>query len=247
MKARYLQPALGLLLALVCTASGSIATAADKPAAKAATGNVADRWVLWVKPGHEKEFEAGAKEHVAWRKSAGEPFSWAAYQPIVGTDLTYYVFRSDDHQWKDLDADDAWSMKAKADDAYEKQVAPHVAKVAHFFEETDSAHSHMTGDPKDYKYFQVITRNLKSGSRGDAMAAIDKVHKALTEQKWPYPYRLAWQVGGKDSLRIIFPTKNYAGMTDPSPSFFEVLTNALGAEDAAATQKQFGSSFEFVY
>jgi len=246
MKALNVRHLLGLLLALFLTVYGSYASAAEKTAAHAsvANGNVADRWVLWVKAGHEKEFEAGVKEHVAWRKKNGEPFSWMAYQPIAGTDLTYYVFRSDGHQWKDFDTEEAWSMKAKADDAYEKQVGPYVEKVAHFFEEIDDAHSHMVGDPKDYKYFSVITRNLKSGSRAEAMAAIEKIHKALTDQKWPYPYRLAWSIGGKDSLRIVLPMKSYADMADPNPSLYQVLAKALGAEDSAATLKSFGSSFE---
>ena len=245
MKAHYRFAAMGGLLLLAFLLACSTAQAADKAASKATAGNVADRWVVWVKPGHEKEFEAGVKEHVAWRKSAGEPFAWVAYQPIVGTDLTYYVFRSGDHQWKDLDVDDAWSIKSKADDMYEKQIAPYTMKVAHFFEETDAEHSNMIGDLKDYKYFQVITRHLKSGSRGEAMAAIAKIHKALTEQKWAHPYRLAWLVGGKDGLRIILPMKSYADMAAPNPSVYDVLAKALGADDAAATLKQFGSAFEF--
>lgn len=246
MKARYLQHVLGSLLTLFLIASGSNALAAEKPAAKAATGNIADRWVIWPKAGDEKNFEAAAKEYVAWLKKAGDPFSWTSYQPIVGADLTFYVFRSDDHQWKDFDAEENWRTKANDDAAYEKILAPHVMKVAHFFEETDAEHSHAVGNSSDYKYFQVITRNLKGGAHADAMAAIAKIHKALQDQKWPYAYRLAWLVGGKDSLRLSIPLKSFADMADPTPSVREVLTKALGADDAAATMKQYSSSFEMV-
>jgi hypothetical protein len=253
MKARNLRQLLGVMLALLFAVCGSYASAAEKAAAKAPaakvapaeSGNVADRWVLWPKAGHEHEFEAAVKEYVAWRKKNGDPFNWVAYVPVVGTDLGFYVVRSDDHQWKDIDTEEAWAMKSGANEAYDKQVGIHVDKVAHFFEEIDAAHSHMVGDPKDYKYFSVVTRNIKSGSRGEAMAAIDKIHKALTEQKWPYPYRLAWSVGGKDSLRLIFPMKGYADMVDPNPTVYQVLEKALGKEDAGATLKQFGTSLEF--
>lgn len=244
MKARYLQHTLGLLLALFFIAYGPATAAADKPAA--ASGNIADRWVVWPKAGHEKEFEPAVKEYVAWLKKAGDPFSWVAYQPTVGTDLTFYVFRSDDHQWKDFDAEEAWRTKAKDQEAFDRILGPHVGKAAHYFEETDTAHSHPVGDPKDYKYFSAITRNVKSGAGADARAAIDKIHKALTEQKWPHPYRVAWSIGGKDSLRIIFPMKGYADMADPNPTLSQVLEKALGKDEAAATMKQFGSSFEFV-
>lgn len=232
-----------MLLLVFLLLPGVAAVAADKAAPGAAMGNIADRWVLWPKPGQERQLEAAIKSHAAWRKKAGEPFVWVTYQPIVGTDLTYYVIRSEGHQWKDFDAEHAWAAKAKANDAYEQQVAPYVARMEHFFEETDVAHSQM-GDIKGDRYFSVTTRQLKPGSRGEAMAAVDKIQKAITDAKWPYRYRLAWLIGGADSLRIIFPMKDYAAMADPDPSLHEVLAKALGPEGANATLKQFGNSFE---
>ena len=245
MKARSFQHTLGIIFVLLFAVSGSNTFAADKPAAKPpVAGNIADRWVLWPKAGHEKDFEAAAKEYTAWLKKAGDPFTWTAYQPVVGNDLTYYVFRSDNHQWKDFDAEEVWREKAKDDEAYMRLIAPHVEKAAHYFEETDAAHSHMLGDLGDYKYFSVTTRTLKSGSRGDAMAAIEKIHKALTDQKWPRSYRLAWTTGGKGSFRLIMPMKNWAEMADPNPTLYEALGKALGQDDAAATLKQFSTALE---
>jgi hypothetical protein len=246
MKARYFQHLLGLALALLIAFFAGNTIAADKPAAKAPPpGNIADRWVLWPKAGHEMAFEAAVKEYVAWLKKAGDPFTWTGYQPVVGNDLTYYVFRSENHVWKDFDAEDAWREKAKDNENFMRILGPHVEKTTHYFEETDAEHSHMIGEPSDYKFFSVTTRNLKSGSRAEAMAAIDKIHKAFTEQKWPYPYRLAWMIGGNGGLRVVFPMKNWAGMNDPSPSVKDVLSKALGPDEAAATLKQFGSLLEY--
>jgi hypothetical protein len=245
MKARCLHSALTAMLALAFVLlPGTAAVAADKAMSRTPTGNIADRWVFWPKAGQEKEFEAAVKEHAAWRKKAGEPFTWSTYQPIVGTDLTYYVIRSDDHQWKDFDAEDAWGAKAKANDAYEQQVGVHVARAVHYFEETDAAHSHYAAN-KDDKYFTVYSRNLKGGSRGDVMGALDKIHKALMDEKWPYRHRIAWLIGGADTLRIVIPTKNYAEMADPDPPLTKVLAKGLGSDEAAsATLKQFDSSFD---
>ena len=247
MKARYCRSALVAMLGVFLLLSGMNAVAATKAKAMsnaAASGSIADRWVLWPKAGQTKEFEAAVKEHAAWRKKAGEPFQWTTYQPIVGTDLTYYVIRSDDHQWKDFDAEDAWSTKSKVADAYEQQVGVHVARVVHYLEETDAAHSHYAPE-KDDKYFTVYSRSLKGGSRGEMMGALDKIHKALTDEKWPYRYRIAWLTGGPDTMRIVIPAKNYAEMADPDPSLFKVVAKALGSDEAAGTAlKQFGSSFD---
>jgi hypothetical protein len=244
MKAHRCRPALVAMLALLFVLLPGITAAADKSVSKTATGNIADRWVLWPKAGQTKEFEAALKAHAVWRKKAGEPFSWVMYQPIAGIDLTYYVVRSDNHQWKEFDAEDGWSTKAKADEAYEQQLGVHVARVEHFFEETDTAHSHWV-ESKDYKYVGVTSMRLKSGTRGEMMAALDKIQKAIIDEKWPYPYRLAWLIGGEDRLRIVVPMKSYAEMADPDPSVRKVLAKSLGSEDAAgATLKQFSGSFE---
>lgn len=233
---------LAMLTLVFVLLPGMGALAADK-VAPGAMGNIADRWVLWAKPGQEKQLEAAIKAHAAWRKQAGEPFAWLTYQPIAGTDLTYYVVRSDYHQWKDFDAEHAWAAKAGADEAYDRQVGPYVARVEHYFEEMDTAHSHL-GNVKDYKYFSVTTEQLKPGARGAMMSAADKIQKAITDQKWPYPYALAWLIGGPDSLRIIEPMKSYADMADPNPSLRQVLANALGADSADTTLQQFGNAFQ---
>jgi hypothetical protein len=245
MKARRCRSTLAAMMALMFVlVPGMSAMAADKAAPKTAAGNIADRWVLWPKAGETKQFEAALKEHAAWRKKAGEPFTWVMYQPIAGTDLTYYVIRSDNHTWKEFDAEDSWSTKAKSDDAYEQQLGVHVARAEHFFEETDTAHSHWV-ESKDYKYVGVNSWRLKSGARGDLMAALDKIQKAITDEKWPYPYRLAWLIGGDDRLRLVMPMKSYAEMADPDPSVRKLLAKSLGSEDAAgATMKQFGSALE---
>ena len=88
----------------------AMAVAAEEPK----PGPVADEWFVWVKPGHEAQFEAAAKAHVAWRKQSGDPHHWNTYQATVGSDLTYYVFRAENLQWTDVDAGNAWDRKAGA-------------------------------------------------------------------------------------------------------------------------------------
>ncbi len=245
MNARNRFTALAGLLMLTLLVPGTV-FAADKAATKDSKGNVSDRWVVWPKADHAKEFEAAVKEYVVWLKKAGDPFKWVAYQPIAGADLSYYVFRSDDHQWKDFDAEEAWHEKSNDDAEFQKLVGPHIAKASHFYAERDAAHTHFDGKPGDYRYFRAITRQLKPGSGAEVRAAIDKIHTALQSQKWPYPYILEWQTGGRDNLRVILPMKSFADMVDPTPSLPEVLVKALGADDAAATMKQFGSAAEIV-
>ena len=201
MKGRYRFATLTGMLALIfLLVSGTTAVAADNPAAKSARGTIASMWIIWPKPGQAREFEAGIKAHAAWRKTAGEGFNWSIYQPVVGSNLDFYVIRSEGHTWKDMDSEEAWSEKAKADEQYEKQAGQYSMRTEHYFSEDDNEHSHWI-ESKDYKYFAVNTYFPKPGMRGERMGALNKIQKAITDEKWPYPLRHLeryWRQGADD-------------------------------------------------
>ncbi|MGH8040429.1 MAG: hypothetical protein ACREPN_00090 [Rudaea sp.] len=246
MKVRYFCSTLASTLALflLFTASTMTAGAAGKSEAKATPGTIADTWIMWPKAGEEKQFEAAVKQHAAWRKTAGEGFVWSIYQPIVGNDLAYYVIRTGDHHWKDFDKQAAWEAKTKAEDVYQANVGIHVAKTEHYFSDSDSKHSHWV-DSKDYQFFSVTSFYTKSGTYGDRLDAMNKIQKAVIDEKWPYPYEFSYAIGGKEPLQLVIPMKNYADMADPDPSIMKILAKSLGSDAAAAaTMKQFGGTID---
>ena len=106
--------------------------------------------------------------------------------------------------------------------------------------------SFLSYDPADPPSTLVFpSRQSPTNICGEVGAALDKIKKAITDEKWPYHYRIAWLHGGADTLRIVVPMKSYAEMAEPNPTVHAVLAKALGSEDSAnATMKQFGSSFE---
>ena len=245
----------GVLLAVfACLAWAAVAGAAEpakpapaaKPAAVAAPaaqaapmGKISDLWFFWPKEGHAAEFEAAVKAHLAWRKQAGEAFAWECYQPTVGDDLAYYVFRSGDHQWAEFDTEQAWSMKSKADAEFDKSVLPHVARYEHQMTESDFDHT-LWHDNPNYKYFWVESRQLAPGGYEGVMAAVDKVHKALVAAKWPKSYGFDWVIGGDGGLLLVLPFTNYADMADPEPPMMKVVAAQLGSEkDAREVFHQF--------
>jgi hypothetical protein len=213
-------------------------------AEKAEPGNIADTWIIWPQDGHEKEFEAALKNHAAWRKQNGETFVWQIYQPIVGDDLTYYVIRSGDHHWKDFDGNREWGRNAKAGDEFERSVGPHVAKVEHYFDETQAQFSHWAPS-EDYRYFGVSELQLKPGMYGQMTEALTKLHKAAVDGKYSRSFSIAWNVGGKGGMMVIWPYRTYAEMADPEPSIMKLMDGSLGSEESArATMKQLQTSFE---
>jgi hypothetical protein len=242
MQARQFQLLAGWMLAVSGALCASGAMAAD--AAAAAPGHVTDTWIFWPKDGQGLKFEAAVKEHAAWRKGAGEGFTWSVYEPVVGQDLSYYVIRTTGHQWQDFDANEDWAAKSKAVDVFEKKLGPYVARMEHYFGEIDLDNSHYA-DSSDYKYYYVSEMHVELGARAELMTALSTIHKALVDEKWPYSYLIEWTTGGKESMNLVVPMKGYADLADPKPSVREVLTKTLGSQGAAAAVvRQFNRSFD---
>lgn len=235
---------IAFLLAL-CALTISTTSAADKKhAGTEEMGNIATTWLMWPKDGDGAKFESAMKQHIAWRKTGGEGMDWAVYQPVVGKDLGYYAFRSNGHHWKDFDASAAWAKSAKADEAFGRDVGPFVDRMEHYFEEADTKDSNWIPS-SDYRYFGVTTYTPKSGTGADREDAIKKIHKAVTDAKWPFGYEINYLIGGADQMNIAVGFKSYADMAEPDPSLGKILATSLGSEDAAkATMKQFGTSIE---
>lgn len=211
------------------------AATAAKPAAPAAMampGKIAEFWIFWPKAGKAPEFEAAVKAHVAWLKQAGDKFVWEAYQPVVGTDITYFTYRSGQHQWADLDTEAAWDAANKSDEVFNRNVGPLVERYQHFFAEEDYANSHWVESP-DYRYFSVNEHKLKPGASGAIAAAIGKIHQGLEAGGWPMSYSISRSIGGSGGLTLVFPYKSYADMDDPKPGFMAVLAKGMGTAEAA--------------
>src|SRR5687768_1538363 len=132
--------AVAALLLAGLTAAPSVALAADPPAGEKPK-RVAELWLAWPKEGHQAEFLAAVKAHLAWRKQAGEKFEYLAYQPVIGDDLSYFGFRTGEHHWADLDANRAWARDHKADEKFDSEVMPHVARLSHYVTEDDTENS----------------------------------------------------------------------------------------------------------
>jgi hypothetical protein len=234
-----------MTLLLMFVAATSMAQDAKKETmAKEAEGNIATSWLIWPKAGQSAQFEAAIKKYAAWRKTAGEKFNWQIYQPVVGSDLAHYVIRSGQHTWQDMDTNTAWEKQAKANEEYDKQVGAFTDRAEHYFTESDTKHSHWIDSP-DYKYYGVSSYRKVPGTYKERTDALNKIKKAVEDEKWAYPYEISDTIGGDNPLQIVTPMKSYADMADPDPSLMKILAKSLGSDEAAeATMKQFSSTVE---
>lgn len=224
--------ALSILTTLVMLAPPVGAAEAAKAPAPQPSGKIASLWIFWPAAGHEADFVAATKKHVAWRKTAGDPFAWEAYEPVAGSELGFYVWRSGAHGWAELDREQAWEESSKAGENFQRDVMPFVARYEHQLTENDFEHSKWAMRD-DFNYFWVEGHALVPGGRAGMSEALDKIHKAIVAAQWPVNYGAEWTLTGRSMFQMVFPFVDYAGMVDPEPPLMKILTDQLGSEEAA--------------
>jgi hypothetical protein len=206
---------------------------------------IVQHWVVWPKAGHEAEFEEAMKDFIAWRKAQGEGFSWNASAPVVGEDLTYYVFRAGPFFWKDLDGQSEWAQKVGVVSQWRDKVAAHVDHLEHYLVQLDPENS-LWYESDDYRYWGVSLLKMKPGIYNTMISALKQIHKVAKEKEWKPGWSLQWTIGGSGAdLVFVNPYRSYAEMADPETPFDKLLAEALGSEQGAQElMTQFWSCFE---
>lgn len=200
--------------------------------AAAQGGTISDTWVMWAKDGKSADLARAIAQHVAWRKQAGDPFEWEVYQPVVGDDLTHFVIRSENHDWKDLDALDSWSKKAGASEKFREQVGPLVSRIEHYIDEFSPEYSHWPRTGQDYPLYAVGMYQIEPGRGADVRRALTRIKQAATEKDFPQQWAVEWTTGGKGGMTVVWPHTSWADFADPNPTFMQVLGESMGSAEA---------------
>lgn len=195
--------------------------------------NVSTAWYMWPKAGDIPQFEKALREHAAWRKKAGEDFTWNIYQPVAGDDISYYVVFSGNHSWADFDRNQKWEMDNRAQDAFNQNVGPLVERYSHYFyeDEADLSYWPATGQ---FPMYAVTRMKLGPGQYGNFRSGVSSAREAAEAQKFGGNWELRSITGGDDDMMLVIPYSNYADMAGPSPSFMEMMAKHMGGEDQAA-------------
>ncbi|MEJ8568172.1 hypothetical protein [Elongatibacter sediminis] len=229
-----------ILIALLALLASGLLPAQESPA------NLSEAWYVTVKPGHQAAFETAFKEHARVRNDHGDPRSWDVFTPITGENLYVYGIRTCCFSWPDQDAYDQWNRdNAAVMEHWSSEVDPHVEHYGHYFYETDSANSHWTDNGEPVRLVGVTEFYPAPGHSADFTAARTELSQVAIEQGWTEGgHRWAWlnRIGGKPVTILAVAYSNYAAMNPQDPSFYEFLSDHLGADRANALMKQLSGS-----
>jgi hypothetical protein len=203
--------------------------------------------VWWIVPtaGMEAEFGAAMAAHMQFRADAGEAHDWDAFRVAVGHDIRPVQMRSCCYEWADLDAQAAADGELGLSDNFNENVAPFVDHYHHYLERADYENSHWP-DGSDGPYYGVTTWSEKQGAGPASGEAREQMSQFAINDGWATEdTNWLWfsRIGGKDALIIVSSYSDYADMAPPEQTFYEYASENMGAEEAGAMFKAFGSGF----
>lgn len=228
------------VLAALCILLPAVATAQDDPPP------LAEIWMVTIKDGHGSEFNKALAEHMKFRSENGDPRDWQAYRPLLGEELNRIGLRSCCFNWADLDTYREWGKNnKKVGEHFDKHVAPHVDRFAHYFETMHWNNSHWADSADGASLFAVTEFKVKPGHGAEFSAARDKLLQIALNQGWATGDN-SWiwtsTIGGPPVEGIVIPYQNFAGLDRGQNNFSRFLAEHLGEEGAAKLMKQFSSS-----
>ncbi len=207
-------------------------------------GPISDIWYVVPKRGMEAQFAEAMTAHMAFRLEADESRGWGAYRVAAGHDIRPIAFRSCCFEWADLDAYAAEEVEKGIDADFNENVDQYVDHYHHYLERVDWENSNWPEN--NGPFYRVTTWTIKQGAGPGTEEARKKLSDVALNQGWAEAgHNWVWisRIVGKPITQIVTSFENYADMAPTEPSFFEFVTEKLGAEEAAAVFSQFGSGF----
>ncbi len=234
-----------LAVLLLAGSSGAMNTLADSHQGDEAglPPQLSDVWVVTPRDGHHAEFEAALREHIAVRRTAGDPRNWDTYAVVVGDSIGTYVVRHCCFEWPDQDAYLEWSNGTELQAHWNDNVHPHVADYRHYMDRFDWQNSHWPAEGEDWNYVGVTRWNPKPGEGMTRYTVRKKMSEIAKENGWDGRWLWINPVGGATSLVLATPFKDYADMAPPETSFYDFLVKHTSDEEAASMLQTFEGSF----
>jgi len=205
---------------------------------------VAELILITPMAGEGAALETAIRDYHLWIADKPGAFRYSWFQIETGPDTGKYIARTGNHNWSDFDAEFDW--EDEAGEMFTTNVGPLVESIERWYAEEMEEFTHWPETMEGYTLFEVENWYVKPGQYGNFRAGLEKIHKALTEGNYGQYYAFnSTASGGKgNQITIVLPMKGYADFAEEDPSFFDVVSQALGGPEAfGAHMSEFGETY----
>ena len=235
-----------IFVGMICTAALIVPLSVTSQEEDAPPGALFDVWMVVPKADMQAEFTAAAAAHAKFRAEAGESRLWQAFRVVLGDSLNVVQYRTCCHEWADFDSFDAEDVEKGLGENWSENVGQYVDHYHHYIESADWENSYWPDEGVDGPYYGVTTWTIKQGSGPASGQARVKLSELAKEHGWARD-GIEWlwlsREAGKPVTMLVSSYANFSEMAPQEQSFFELLSEKMGAEEAGAVFAEFGAGF----
>ena len=197
------------------------------------------------KAGQGAALEAAIRDYHLWMgdKEGHWEYNWYAIE--TGPHTGKYVAYSGGHNWAEFDATYDWEEESNAKfmadvmplvESFDRRVMQDMDDFAYYPEDWDG-----------YTLFQLNHWYVNPGQNNAFREGLTKIHAALSEGNYEQHFGFQDFVsGGKgNEILLVLPMKGYADFADNDPSFFDLVSEAMGGPEAfQAFMAEWGATYK---
>jgi hypothetical protein len=188
--------------------------------------------LITPKEGHEETLITAITDYHHWVANFEGHHEYQWYEILTGPDTGKYIARTGGHNWADFDAEYDWEKEAG--DVFAKNVAPHIQDARVHMTAEMKEFSHWPESFEGYTHFQVENWYIHNGQghkfRQGLKKIVDTLKAANYNSHWGF-FSVESGAHG-NQIQIVGANRGWSGMSEKDPSFYKIMSEALGGEDA---------------
>lgn len=205
---------------------------ATAQAQEAQSEGIARLAMITPKEGHDESLIKAITDYHKWVANFEGHHRYQWYEVLTGPDTGKYIARTGDHDWADFDAEYAW--QEEAGEVFRRNIMPHIQDVDVWYTEDMRELSHWPESFEGYTHFQVEDWYVKSGQYGKFRRGLKRIVDILKEGNfaayWGFYSVPSGGHGGQ--IQLVTANRGWSGMSEPDPTFFDIVSKALGGAEA---------------
>lgn len=188
--------------------------------------------LITPKEGHEETLVKAITDYHHWIANFEGHHEYQWYEIMTGPDTGKYIARTGGHNWADFDAQYDWEKEAG--DVFAKNVAPHIQHAQMHMTEEMKEFSHWPESFEGYTHYQVENWYIHNGQgrkfRQGLKKIVDTLKAANYDSYWGF-FSVESGAHG-NQIQLVSANRGWSGMSDKDPSFYKIMSEALGGEEA---------------
>jgi quinol monooxygenase YgiN len=188
--------------------------------------------LITPKEGHDDALIKAITDYHHWIANFEGHHEYTWFEILTGPDTGKYIARTGGHNWADFDTSYDWQEEAA--DVFTKNVAPHMQEATVQMTEEMKDFSHWPDSFEGYTHFQVENWYVHNGKGREFRQGLRKIVDTLKAANYPNYWGFFSVESGAhgNQVQLVSANRGWSDMSDPDPSFFSIMSQALGGEEA---------------